>query len=72
MYESINNELKKIIDINSNNIVNYIIDDIVSAKEYIINDIKYYIDNKQNVYLKVDKDNYKCIGLFKNNIIYKL
>ena len=40
MYESINNELKKIIDINSNNIVNYIIDDIVSAKEYIINDIK--------------------------------
>ena len=72
MYESINNELNKIIDINSNNIVNYIIGEIVSAKEYIINDIQYYIDNNQNVYLKLDEDNYKCIGFFKNNIIYKL
>ena len=71
MINNINEKLSSIINEHVDNIVKDLVDNYIEAEEIIINNKSFFIDIKNNVYIKdLETYDYKLIGFLKDNNIY--
>ena len=71
MINNINEKLNSIINEHVDSIVKDLVNNYIEAEEIIINNKSFFIDMKNNVYIKeLDTDDYKLIGFSKDNKIY--
>ena len=69
MLDKINNNLLDIINRQTDTIVEDFFENYIEVDEIIVNNKRFYIDNKHNIYIQKDKF-YEWSGLYKNNILY--